>query len=309
MKKILTLLVTIISFAQLSYAMQNPGWSTFPVAVVQYPLEGSLSVHQMFNKVKGYVERASVRGTKLIVLPELFSLDVMDFHRPNIPQFEEIAKALFPEFVSQLQKLAIDANIYLLAGSIPVENPVSKKIRNRSYLFAPDQQPVFQDKIFLTPDEVEWGWEAGDTINIIHAPWGTTAITICYDSEFPLISHTLANHVVDVILIPSMTGESGFTRVRWAAQTRAVEHMGYVLLTGTMGNPAPGWVTHSQGVILGPSLENFTPIIAEGEKDAAGSIVYANLNMTQLREAKATGNYYPALNQRDVIIEESYSQI
>lgn len=67
--------------------------------------------------------------------------------------------------------------------------------------------------MFLTPDEVEWGWEATDTLNIIKAPWGTTAIAICYDSEFPLVTQTLAGNVVDVVLVPSMTEETGFTRV------------------------------------------------------------------------------------------------
>lgn len=286
-----------------------PKWSSLNVAVVQYPLVGGFSEDQLFEKVQGYVETASASGAQLIMIPELFALDMLDFSKPETPQFERIVREIYPALMKQLRELAKTKKIYLLAGSFPVELPETKKIRNRSYLFSPDGEPVFQDKLFLTPDEVEWGWEAAGTVNIIQAPWGTTAINICFDSEFPLVSQTLTSHVVDVILVPSMTGGPGFTRVRWAAQARAVEHMAYVLLTGTTGAPAPGWEMTAQGVVLGPSLPGFTPTIAEGTMNAADEIVYATLNMTQLREAKATGNYYPAASQHNVLIEQTMSSI
>ncbi|CAM9276417.1 unnamed protein product [Ectocarpus fasciculatus] len=284
-------------------------WSRVEVAVVQYPLVGGLTTAHLLDKVQGYVNTASSAGARLIVLPELFALDLLDFSKPEVPQFPRVIRELYPEVIIALEKLATEKGIYLLAGSVPVELTETRKIRNRSFLFAPDKPPVYQDKLFLTPDEVEWGWEAGDTLNIIQAPWGTTAITICYDSEFPLVSQTLASHVVDVLLIPSMTGESGFTRVRWAAQARAVEHMTYILLTGITGDPAPSWEMMAQGVVLGPSLPGFTPTIAEGEKDVADYIVHATLDMTQLREAKAARDYYPALNQRNVSIAQEMSTI
>jgi predicted amidohydrolase len=329
-----------LNFAMATKAASDSGsssnlWSSLNVAVVQYPLVGGLSVDQLFDKVKGYVDTAAASGAQLIVLPELFALDMLTNFRDPVPEFPGIIRELYPKFVKQLRELATEKNIYLLAGSWPVELPETKKIRNRSYLFAANKEPVYQEKMFLTPDEIEvtflllynfyysysaiittsllliqWGWEATDTLNVIEAPWGTTAITICYDSEFPLVSQTVAGHVVDLLLIPSMTGDSGFTRVRWSAQARAIEHMSYVLLTGITGAPAPGWGMAAQAVVLGPSLPNFTPpTIAEGEKDVAGYIVYATLNMTALREAKSTGQYYPAADQRDAKIEQTISTI
>jgi predicted amidohydrolase len=284
-------------------------WSSLNVAVVQYPLVGRLSVEQLFYKVKSYVDTASAAGSQLIILPELFSLDMLvDFENP-VPEFNGIIRALFPEFIKQLTQLAAEKNVYLLAGSLPVIIPETKKIRNRSYLFSPDGKSVYQEKMFLTPEEVEWGWEATDTLNIIKAPWGTTAITICYDSEFPLVFQTLAGNVVDVVLVPSMTEETGFTRVRWSAQARTVEHMAYVLVTGVVGAPAPGWEMTGQGAVLGPSLTGFTPTIAEGVMDAADYIVYASLDMKKLRDAKATEKYYPAYDQRNVTLETTSSAV
>jgi predicted amidohydrolase len=112
-----------------------------------------------------------------------------------------------------------------------------------------------------------------------------------------LISNSLAQQNVDVILIPSQTGEPGFTRVRWAAQARAIEHMAYVVVTGTTGCPADGWEMKAQGAVLGPSLDGFTPLIAEGVMDA-NAVVFASLDLAKLREAKAAGKYCPAQDQR-----------
>lgn len=64
-----------------------------------------------------------------------------------------------------------------------------------------------------------------------------------------------------------------------------------------------------QGAVLGPSLTGFTPTIAEGVADAADYIVYATLDMKKLREAKATGNYYPAYDQRNVTLETTSSAV
>ena len=288
----------------------SDSWSSLNVALVQYPLVGGLKLPQLMKKVEDYIEQASKKGSELLVLPELFSLDLLDYNIPESEQWTAVMKEIFPALIIQFEKLAEQYNIYVLAGTVPA--PVNGKIRNRSYLFSPTRSSVYQEKMFLTPDEVAWGWEAADTLSFINAPWGKTAITICYDSEFPLISQTLADHSIDVLLIPSMTGASGFTRVRWAAQSRAVEHMTYVLVTGTFGDPSPnpedGWATTAQAAVLGPSLEGFTPLIAEGNMNTE-EIVYAQLNLTQLRQAKLTGDYYPAFNQHNVILKEQELQV
>ena len=271
------------------------------VAVVQYPLVGSMSVDAMVEKVEAFVNTSKTQGAELVIIPELFSLDIVDFTKPVPPQLEHVTQDLLPS-VSRFQEMAVQYGVYLLAGSLPVETK-EKKIRNRSYLFFPNGKAVYQDKIFLTPDEVAWGWEGSTTLSVFDTPWGNTAITICYDSEFPLISETLAQKKIDLLLIPSMTGEDGFTRVRWAAQARAVEHMSYVLLTGTTGAPTEGWEMQAQGVVLGPSLSGFTPTIAQGTMNEDNEIVMASLDFQQLEQAKAKGMYYPARNEQGVAIE------
>lgn len=279
-------------------------WSSLKASLVQYPLEGNLTVPQVTTKVEKYVIQAVSVESQLVVLPELFSCDLLDLAKPEIPQFEGMLANIYPEFIDQLQALAVKHGVYLLAGSVPAL--VEGRIRNRSYLFSPlydktsnSSLPIFQEKLFLTPSEVEWGWEGSNKLSIIDAPWGRTAILICYDSEFPLLSQLLAAYDIDVILVPSQTGDDGFTRVRWSVQARAIEHMAYVMVTGTVGDPAEGWYTTAQGAFLGPSLPNFpsAPLIAEGSKGVE-DIVHASVDLQALRAAKATGKYCPSADER-----------
>ena len=271
-------------------------WSSLNVALVQYPLVGGLTTSQLYTKVKDYIEKSSKQGANLVLIPEFFSLDLLDFTKPKPQQFDEIIDQLFPSFNLEMQKIVDELDIYLLAGSIPVR--VEGKIRNRSYLFGPNSHAVFQDKVFLSHHEVEWGWVGGEKLTVIRAPWGNTAIVICYDSEIPLISHLLTQYQLNLVLVPSMTGNPGFTRIRWSAQARAVEHMTYVLVSGTTGTPAEGWEMTGQAAVLGPSVSGFTPLIAEGNLNEDNQIVFATLNMEQLLEAKAKGSYYPAMDQQ-----------
>ena len=304
----------------------NARWTSLKMALIQYPLEGSLSIEQLCSKVEAYVQQASSAGSQILVIPELFSVDLLDLYRKEEPQFALLVRETYPFLIDAIRDMAFKYKVNIVAGSVPVLT-TEGRIRNRSFFFGPNIEPsmakipqpqllpgtissqltassdVYQDKIFLTPDEKEWHWEGGSSLTIVNAPWGTTAIVICYDSEFPLISQTLAEQAVDVIIIPSMTGEPGFTRVRWSAQARAVEHMAYVMVTGTVGNPAPGWEMTGQAAVLGPSLPGFptSPLIEQGT-EGADEIVYAEIDLEALRAAKRNGDYYPARDQWGVEI-------
>jgi predicted amidohydrolase len=305
---LLSLIFSVVTASQISFeSTGHKAMRSLNVGIVQYPLVGSMTAGEMVGKVRSYVSTAKSKGSELVMLPELFSLDLVDFTKPVPPQLQHVAHECFTSVIQELQDLAVEYGVHLLAGSLPFETQ-EKKIRNRSFLFSPEGKSVFQDKIFLTPDEVGWGWEGSTTLSVFETPWGNTAISICYDSEFPLISETLTGKPIDLLLVPSMTGDEGFTRVRWATQARAVEHMAYVLVTGTTGAPAEGWEMKAQGAALGPSLPGFTPTIAEGDINA-DSIVFATLDFTQLAEAKARGAYYPALNEQNATLELTTGQL
>ena len=272
------------------------------VGLVQYPIVGGLSAEELCDKAYHFTKTAIENNTQLLLFPELFCFDLYQFHNSELSETTQIN-----DMISQmklvvlpfLQTLAVENNLYIVPGSFPVICDDST-IRNRCCVLTPDHKSVFQDKIFLTPSEISWGWQGGDILNIFDAPWGKTAILICYDSEFPILSQMLAQHNVDIILGPSMTSIPGFTRVRWASQARSVEHLGYVLLTGTSGTPGESdWDMQCQAVVLGPSLFNHTPLIVQGNINES-EIVFATLDMNKLRIAKAKGKFYPSYDQSNI---------
>lgn len=169
---------TLLSFFPIVCTMETSSlWDSINVGLVQYPLVGLLSVEQLTDKVTQYVLGAIERDTQLLVLPELFSLDLLNYSIPETDQFDDVINQIFPQLMDSLEQLAVEHNIFILAGSVPAK--VRKGIRNRSYLLAPNGKSVYQEKLFLTPDEVEWGWEGSDELSVIETPWVRLLWAIC----------------------------------------------------------------------------------------------------------------------------------
>src|SRR5699024_6182400 len=101
--------------------------------------------------------------------------------------------------------LASNHRIHIIAGTFPVRQ-VDNSYRNRSYCFHPDGRLEYQDKLQMTRFETEqWRIEAGDTITLFETPFGKVGVSVCYDSEFPLIARRQVEEGADLILVPSCT--------------------------------------------------------------------------------------------------------
>ena len=61
----------------------------------------------------------------------------------------------------------------------------------------------------------DWNVVAGNDLTVFRTPLGLIAVSICYDSEFPLLARSLAEAGVELLLVPSATEAlAGFTRVK-----------------------------------------------------------------------------------------------
>lgn len=264
------------------------------VAAVQYPIAYPRSPENFLENFRDWVEAAKKSGADLVVFPELIVLDLLDPASPDGDslQLQKIAAEFTPQFFSYVSTLAKELEISILAGSSPRwENGV---VHNTALLAFSNGKQVTQDKIYLTPDEKNWGWTPGSTLKVFEAPWGKTSILICLDSEFPQLSQSLVQARPELILIPSMTGSDfGLRRVQWSAQARAVEHYTYVVHTGTVSKNE----THSgQASLLNPQEPGFPRWIARGRKNES-SLVIGTLDMKFLREKRPIAGIYPAREQ------------
>lgn len=267
--------------------------SVLSIAMVQTAVR-PMRDEELSYHVAQSVSRAVKAGAKLVVFPELISLSLVG--NLNVgPRLRELATTVQGQHLQRLQQLAREHNVSILGGTFPRLH--SGAIHNTAFLVFPSGKYVAQDKIYPTSWEKEWGWRGGNRITIFDAPWGTTAILICYDSEFPELSNSLVAAKPELILVPSMTSnEHGFNRVRWSAQARAIEHHAYVVHVGAAGRGYYG-----QAALITPQ-EVAQPIgIAKGNATAVNrpdQILVVKADFARLRIARGyPDTIYPALDQ------------
>ncbi len=271
-------------------------WDTVNVSAVQYPIRYKTSLEHMLERLDSYVTQAAKAKSQVVMFPELFVLDRLnpDSSLSDADQLKEIARKETPIILERMKAHATRLRMHILAGSVPVLG-TDGKIRNVAHLFFPDGSHVGQTKMFLTPDEVEWGWTPGNELKLFRTPWGLSVILICYDSQFPAVSQALMQASPELIFVPSMTGEKGQKRVRWAAQARAVEHHAYVVVTGT--TDAEGGSEYvGQAAFLTPQEEGFPGLLRQGKMNR-DQVVSASFDLAKVRKSKSSSGLYPGRDQ------------
>jgi len=267
------------------------------IALAQYPLDKFTQFSAWKTKVRLWVEEAVNAGANLLLFPEygameLTSLLPVELQQDLHGQLNSL-QTLLPEFLTLYQQLAKEFGIYLIAPSIPVK--VDEEFRNRAYVFNPEGRQAFQEKRQMTRFENEqWLIRPGDALNVFSTPWGNFGITICYDTEFPLLGHHYAMAGADLLLVPSCTDTlAGHHRVHIGARARALENQIYVVTAPTVGDAA--WspaVDCNIGYAAAYSIPDRgfpnAGILAQGELNSPGW-VYASLELETLKVLREQG--------------------
>ena len=249
------------------------------LAACQYKIDLIETWEDYVLHLTGLMHQAVEHGAKLLLLPEYAGLVLAGQLDPQTRSdlHGSIAgiQPLIPAWVELCEELARTHAIVFQPGSAPVLDP-DGQYRNRAFLFGPDGLIGHQDKIIMTRFEREqWGIAAGrDGLTAFDTPLGKLGILICYDNEFPMLAHGLAEQGVDLILAPSCTDTlAGAYRVRIGAQARALENQIAVLASPTAGTaPWSPALDENRGraALYVPSDYGMPPngIYAESESDA-----------------------------------------
>lgn len=277
--------------------VQTQSITAYKVAAVQFPLVGGTSKEEFFRKVDEAVVSAKAKGASLVVFPELLTVDVA----PRAPRDKEaenvraLAQTITPEYEKWLVAAAKKHQITIMGGSSPRSK--NGKVLNTAFLALPDGTLHMQDKLFLTPDEKDWGFGVGDTLNVITTPLGDIAILICFDAEMPRISHLLSDKKPDVILIPSWTGSThSFNRVNWSAQARAIEHYAYIVKTSTVATKTSVDKHVGQAAVITPQDTGFPSTPKVGKLNASETLIEV-IDVNLLRSKRRESGYYPDKEQ------------
>ncbi|RVT42083.1 carbon-nitrogen hydrolase family protein [Sphingobium algorifonticola] len=248
------------------------------------------------RNIEYFVDVAADYRSDFIVFPELFTLPLLSFETKKLSPVEAIDRltTYTPRLTKELARMALEYNINIIGGSHPTRTE-DGDIQNVAYVALRDGSVHAQEKIHPTPNEAFW-WNirGGEQLDVIQTDCGPIGVLICYDSEFPELARRLVDQGARMIFVPFCTdSRSGYMRVRYCAQARAIENQCYVILSGNVGN-LPNVdnmdIQYAQSCILTPCDLPFARdgIAAEASENVE-TLTIADVNLADLSWARAEG--------------------
>ena len=242
------------------------------------------------------IKAASDSGSQLVVLPEYFCLmGLKDSDKVNLRE----AAGSGP-IQERLAAIAEENQVYLVAGTIPLEAKESNKVLNTSLVFNPQGTQIARyDKIHLFGFQTDTErYEESETIapgsqpsqfqmTINGIEW-RFGLSICYDLRFPELYRALGD--VDCHLIPAaFTYTTG--KVHWEIllRARAIENQCYVLSSAQGGIHINQRRTWGDSMLIDPWGQILTNL-PHGEGFITGT-----LSKDKLKEVRSE---LPALKHR-----------
>jgi predicted amidohydrolase len=263
---------------------------TVRVAVANWKIRPIRSDGQFFSHIHEFLVKADDDGAKLVVLPELFSLELFQLESKlraeDAPQYLVQYADAIDEWLSRMSQ---NSGMAIVGGShFRWENEVIHSVCPIAF---PDGRMYYQHKNKLTVYErSDWRLEPGH--GIAKLP-GRLGVSVCYDSEFPEGVRALAEDGMLIHTVPAWTEtRRGFQRVRWSCQARAIENQTFVIHSSLVGDIGREPVPESYGssAIITPSIAPFPmeAIIAETKLNE-DDLVVANLDIDALFAARNEG--------------------
>ncbi|KAJ5505334.1 Carbon-nitrogen hydrolase [Penicillium expansum] len=237
------------------------------------------------SHARSKVLEAAKAGAGLIVLPECFNSP----YGTNF--FPKYAETLLPSpptaeqspSFHALSAIAVEANAYLIGGSIPELEPSTKKYYNTSLVFSPTGALIgthrkthlfdidipgkiqFKESDVLSP---------GNQLTVIDLPeYGKIALAICYDIRFPEGAMIAARQGAFLLVYPAaFNTTTGPLHWSLLARARAVDNQSYVALCSPARDLDAAYQAYGHSLVADPSAK----ILSEAEEKE--TIIYADLD-------------------------------
>jgi len=231
--------------------MMSPSENSAELKIASIQMVSTPDLRENLSTASRLIATAALEGAQLAVLPEYFCLMGLK-DTDKVRAREGFGNGPIQEQLSQIAK---ENNLYLVAGTIPLEAKDPNKVLNTTLVFDPAGQQISRyDKIhlfgFQTANE---RYQESETIEAGHQPgllkisvnnneW-TFGLSICYDLRFPELYRTLGE--VDCHIIPAaFTYTTGKDHWEILLRARAIENQCYVLTSaqgGTHQNQRRTW--------------------------------------------------------------------
>jgi predicted amidohydrolase len=268
--------------------------SELPIASIQMVSTPDLNAN--LELAARLTKAAAGCGAQLVVLPEYFCLmGLKDTDKVNMRE----AAGSGP-IQERLAGMAQENNIYLVAGTIPLESKESNKVLNSTLVLNPQGKQIARyDKIHLFGFQTETErYEESQTITAGSQPVQFTmnvnavdwhfGLSICYDLRFPELYRALGQ--VDCHIIPAaFTYTTGKDHWEILLRARAIENQCYVLASAQGGTHVNQRRTWGNSMLIDPWGEVLANL-PEGEGFITGT-----LSKDKLKEVRSK---LPALQHR-----------
>lgn len=237
------------------------------LALVQLA-SGASKTHNLQN-ARTKVLEAAQQGANLVVLPECFNSPY------GTKYFDTYAETLLPSPPSEsqsptfhaLSRLAKDAGVYLVGGSIPERDPSdATKLFNTSLTFSPTGVLLATHrKVHLfdidIPGKIKFKesdvLSPGNKITLVDLPeYGKIAVAICYDVRFPELATIAARKGAFLLLYPGAFNlTTGALHWELLARARATDNQVFVGLCSPARDMQAEYNAWGHSMVVDPNAE------------------------------------------------------
>ncbi|KAI7833208.1 carbon-nitrogen hydrolase [Kickxella alabastrina] len=262
--------------------------SSFKIALIQLAAGAQKAAN--LTKARTKVLEAARNGANLIVLPECFNSPYGTQHFANYAEeFHTTVAGGSSESTQALSKMAQDAQVYLIGGSIPersregalfntctVWDPQGTlvAVHRKIHLFDVD----FPGKMVFKESSV---LEAGRDMTEFATPWGKVGLGICYDMRFPELAMVAARRGCIAMVYPgAFNTTTGPLHWELLVRARAVDNQIFVAACSPARDPEAGYQAWGHSMVVDP----YARIIATMEEGEG--MVYADVDLKLIEEVR-----------------------
>ena len=262
----------------------SPSANSADLKISSIQMVSTPDLRENLSTASRLIAAATTEGAQLAVLPEYFCLMGLK-DTDKVRARESIGNGPIQE---QLSDIAKQNNIYLVAGTIPLEAKDPNKVLNTTLVFNPAGEQISRyDKIHLfgfqtateryqESETIEAGNEPGLLKISINGNDWTFGLSICYDLRFPELYRALGQ--VDCHIIPAaFTYTTGKDHWEILLRARAIENQCYVLASAQGGIHQNQRRTWGNSMLIDP-WGSILANLPEGEGFISGVLCKDKLN-------------------------------
>ena len=262
----------------------SPSANSADLKISSIQMVSTPDLRENLSTASRLIAAATTEGAQLAVLPEYFCLMGLK-DTDKVRARESIGNGPIQE---QLSDIAKQNNIYLVAGTIPLEAKDPNKVLNTTLVFNPAGEQISRyDKIHLfgfqtateryqESETIEAGYEPGILKIAVNGNDWTFGLSICYDLRFPELYRALGQ--VDCHIIPAaFTYTTGKDHWEILLRARAIENQCYVLASAQGGIHQNQRRTWGNSMLIDP-WGSILANLPEGEGFISGVLCKDKLN-------------------------------